>query len=110
MEKSITVRILGRSYSLRVKPEDEDAMREIAGYVDQRMTAFRTSFPRQQEITTAVIAAISIAEELFASRQIQAQSSSLDADTERELDALADLLGQALEAPTNGQQEHIEEE
>ena len=99
MEKPITVHILGRSYTLRVKPEDEALTREMAAYVDTKMTAFRKAFPKQDEVTSAVIVALALAEELFTARE---KSNQRVEKTDKELDDLADLLHDALERPTNG--------
>ncbi len=95
MEKSISVRVMGREYTLRVNEEDEAMTKEIAAYVDDKMTAFRTAFPKQPEITTAVIAALAIAEELHTARDKQ---DKLIADTDEELVALADKLSFVLDA------------
>ncbi len=68
MEKSIRVRVLGRDYALRVSEEDEAMTREIVAYLDAKMRAFHRAFPDQPELTTAVIAALAIAEEYFTLR------------------------------------------
>lgn len=103
MEKSISVRVMGREYTLRVNEADEAMTKEIAAYVDDKMTAFRTAFPKQPEITTAVIAALAIAEELYAARD---QQDKMIADTDEELVALADKLSFVMDseaAEENGQ-------
>ena len=102
MEKSISVYILGRKYTLRVDPKDEEVTRQIAAYVDSKMTAFRKSFPKQDEVTSAVIVALAIAEELFTAREM---NDKMDHHTSGELDALADLLGDALQNSKNGLKE-----
>jgi cell division protein ZapA len=107
MEKSISVRVMGRDYTLRVNAHDEALTREVAAYVDTKMMAFRAAFPKQPEITTAVIAALAIAEELFSARH--RQDALLD-QAEKELDSLSDILGEMLELPTNGQAESSESE
>ncbi len=95
MEKTIRVRVMGREYPLRVNEADEAVTRQIAAYVDAKMHAFKEAFPKQPEVTTAVVAALALAEELFAAREARAR---LEAATEREaglLDAvLADALGE----------------
>lgn len=68
MSKPIRVRIMGRTYPLRVDPDDEEYMRDIASFVDEKMQAVRENFPGQPELTSAVIAALSIAEELMDER------------------------------------------
>ena len=93
MEKSITVRVLGKEYTLRVREEDEAMTREIATYVDEKMTAFRKAFPKQPETTTAVIAALAIAEELFVARNRQ---DPISVDIEGEIEELTTLLDKAI--------------
>ena len=86
MEKSIRVHVMGREYALRVQEEAEELTRELAHYVDAKMRAFRSAFPNQPEVTTAVIAALAIAEELHQARgadrellrQVDAELQSLD--------------------------------
>ena len=94
MEKPIRVEILGREYSLRVRPEDEELTLDIASYVDEKMQAFKEAHPGQSELTTAIITALAIAEELYSSWE--AQDAAEDAFDET-LEALADRLGEALE-------------
>ena len=99
MEKSISVRVMGRDYTLRVSDADEAMTREIAGYVDAKMSAFRSAFPKQPEITTAVIAALAIAEELYTSRERQDQ---IIEETDTEVNALAEKLSSILGISENG--------
>ena len=102
MEKSVTVHILGKPYTLRVAVEDEKITREIAAYVDRKMTAFRKAFPRQDEVTSAVIVAMALGEELFTLRE---KAASLFDNTNRELDDLSDLLEAVLTSSGNGVEE-----
>lgn len=109
MEKSIRVQILGRTYSLFVREEDEALTREMAGFVNARMTAFKKAHPEQPELTAAVIAALAIAEELYATREALDEAlenlpdtpggDGLDEELAATLDALADHLEDALTAP-----------
>ncbi len=93
MEKSIRVRILDRAYGLRVEEEHEQETREISGFVDARLQAFRRAHPDQPELTAAVITAMAITEELFAAREQQVSAAdSLDA----RLDELTTILDAAL--------------
>jgi len=68
MEKSIRVRILGRDYPLRVQEDSEAATREMAAYVDAKMQAFKTAHPEQSDLVTAVVTALTLAEELYTAR------------------------------------------
>jgi cell division protein ZapA len=99
--KSIRVRILDREYPLKVDVRHEEFTRRVAAYVDRRMEKVRKSLPDQHETTAAVIAALSIAEELFAAREarekvvpeLQGSPEELDGELRR----LESLLGAALE-------------
>ncbi|MEF8816822.1 MAG: cell division protein ZapA [Salinibacter sp.] len=67
--KSIRVRILGREYALRVQADDEAHTRRIAASVNARMKQFKDNHPDQAELTTAVMTALTLAEELFLQRE-----------------------------------------
>jgi cell division protein ZapA len=93
--KSIRVHILGREYGLRVQEEDEAFTREMASFVNARMEQFRDNHPEQAELTTAVITALALAEELHTLKEEQTGSTEA---LNRELDRLAHRLGEAVEA------------
>lgn len=95
MSETIRVRILSREFSLVVEPDDEQLMREVAEFVDQRTQAFRKAHPEQPEVTAALITAVAIAEELFIERgRRERRDKHLDA----ELNDLAERLSEAVEA------------
>jgi cell division protein ZapA len=98
MDKSIRVRILGRDYPLRVRDGDETLTRDIAAYVNDKMEAFRQAHPEQSDLTTAVITALAIAEELYATWEDEDHAR---VDLAEQLDALSDTLDAALtDAPS----------
>jgi cell division protein ZapA len=97
--KSIRVHILGREYALRVQEDDEAFTREMASFVNARMEQFRDNHPEQAELTTAVITALALAEELHT--QEEAQTNATRALNEQ-LDRLADRLGAAVDASDEG--------
>lgn len=99
MEKSISVRVMGRDYTLRVNENDEAMTREVAAYVDSKIMAFRAAFPKQPEITTAIVAALAIAEELYAAR---GQQDRVIDETDKELTLLSNMLDEVLNTPPNG--------
>jgi cell division protein ZapA len=92
--KSIRVHILGREYALRVQEEDEAFTREMASFVNARMEQFRDDHPEQAELTTAVITALALAEELHTRKEEQAGGSEALND---EIDRLADRLGSVVD-------------
>ncbi|MCH8569350.1 MAG: cell division protein ZapA [Balneolales bacterium] len=67
--KSIKVTILGRQYPLKVQDGDEEAMYDIARFVDERFRLFKKQFASQSEATILVLGSLSIAEELFQARK-----------------------------------------
>lgn len=89
MDNAVRIRILDREYTLRVREGDEEATQEWARYVDDKMRAFKAAHPHQSELTTAIITALALAEELHACR-VQQRATGAD------LDALAALLDDAL--------------
>ncbi len=95
MPKSIRVNILGREYALRVKEDHGVRTREVAEHVDARMTAFRKAHPEQAKLTTAVITALALADELHHLRRQHAQEHTA---ADAEMNALADRLAEVLPA------------
>jgi cell division protein ZapA len=93
--KSIRVHILGREYALRVQEDDEAFTREMASYVNARMEQFRDNHPEQAELTTAVITALALAEELHTQKEEQAEETEA---LNEHLHRLADRLGEAVDA------------
>ena len=69
MQRKIQVRIHGRDYPLLVNPEDEVAMRNVAGLVDERMHAFKKAHREEPDLVAAVVTALGLAEELLAARE-----------------------------------------
>ncbi len=67
--KSIKVNILGKPYPLKVEDHEEETMVRICKYVDERFQTYRTQLVKQPESTVMVLAALSIAEELFEAKQ-----------------------------------------
>ena len=73
--KSIKVTILGREYPLKVKDNEEESMREIAQYVDDRFQEYKKELKKLPETTILTMACLSIAEELFEERRKNQASS-----------------------------------
>ena len=93
-EKSIRIRVLDREFGLRVQEENEAVSREIAAYVDARMRAFRRTHPEHPEITAAIITALAIAEELYATK---AEQQDILRMLENQIGALDQQLAEALD-------------
>lgn len=97
--KSIRVPILGREYALRVQEEDEEHTRRLAARVNKRMKAFKEAHPEQAELTTAVITALALAEELDLAREDH--DKDVDA-VAKEGAALSKRLADALDGDAEG--------
>lgn len=69
MSITIRVTILGREYPLRVDPAHEAFTRRVAALVDERIRAVERQAPGHPDLTHAVIAAMSLAEELLRLRE-----------------------------------------
>lgn len=67
--KSIKITILGKQYPLKVEESEEDTMMRIAQYVDERFRQYKKELNKQQETTVMVLAALSLAEEIFEERK-----------------------------------------
>lgn len=97
MSRTLRINILDREYVLRVEREDDERLtREIARYVDGKMRAFRQTHPDRPELTTAVIAALAIAEDLYAEKEqnaaLRRAIDELTAEASQELErALGDV-------------------
>ncbi|MCS3630074.1 cell division protein ZapA [Salinibacter ruber] len=94
--KSIRVRILGREYALRVREDDEAHTRRIASSVDARMRQFKDNHPDQAELTTAVMTALTLAEELYLQREEHEDGTTA---LNEELARLSKQLEEATPAP-----------
>ena len=90
MDKSIRVKILDREYPLRVKPEEEARALAIAARVEERMQAIRRRLPAEPDLTIAVMAAMAVADDLYASQAVEEASHEA---AMAEIDALIVSIG-----------------
>lgn len=104
--KPIRVHIMGREYALRVRKGEEDTTRKLASQVNARMKAFKNEHPEQDELTTSVITALAMTEEIndlraeLAAARNEAQSAE---DQERAVhDLLTHLSGRLADALPSG--------
>lgn len=91
--KSIKVTILGKQYPLKVEDHEEESMVRICKFVDERFKTYRQQLVKQPESTVMVLAALSIAEELFEVRNANSElENSEEALMERVNHSLQRLL------------------
>ena len=67
--KSIKITILGKQYPLKVEDSEEETMMRIAQYVDDRFRQYKKELSKQPDTTIMVLAALSLAEEIFEERK-----------------------------------------
>lgn len=67
--QSIKVTILGKQYPLKVAESEVENMEQIARFVDEKFRLYKRELNKQPESTVMVLAALSIAEELFETRR-----------------------------------------
>ena len=67
--KSIKVTILGKQYPLKVEDSEEETMKRIAQYVDEKFRQYKKELKKQPDTTVMTLASLSIAEELFEERK-----------------------------------------
>ena len=91
--KSIRVTILGREYPLRVAPADEAYTQHLASGVNERLTRLRNNIPTQPDLTHAVIGALEMAGELYATR---AEVDQIKQSAVEEAEALVEKLDKVL--------------
>jgi len=63
--QSIKVSILGKQIPLKVEDGEVESMKKIAGYVDEKFKMYRQQLTNQPDSTAMILAALSIAGELF---------------------------------------------
>lgn len=67
--KSLKITILGKQYPLKVEDSEEETMKRIAQYVDEKFRQYKKELNKQPDTTVMTLAALSIAEELFEERK-----------------------------------------
>jgi len=76
--KSIKITILGKQYPLKVEDSEVETMIRISQYVDEKFRQYKKELAKQPETTVMVLAALSIAEELFEERKRNRELSQQD--------------------------------
>ena len=76
--QSIKITILGKQYPLKVEDSEVDTMMRISQYVDEKFRQYKKELHKQPETTVMVLAALSIAEELFEERKRNREHNQQD--------------------------------
>ncbi|WP_372638393.1 cell division protein ZapA [Fodinibius sp.] len=67
--KSVKVTILGKQFPLKVEDSEEETIKRIARYVDDKFRQYKQELNKQPDTTVMSLAALAIAEELFEERK-----------------------------------------
>lgn len=67
--QAIKVTILGKQIPLKVKDGEVESMKRIADFVDEKFRMYRQELTNQPDSTAMILAALSIAGELFELRK-----------------------------------------
>jgi len=67
-KKTVSVRIMGKSYTLRAG-DDPEYVRSVAEYVDKKMRSIARGAVNVPQADAAILAAVNIADELHKARQ-----------------------------------------
>jgi cell division protein ZapA (FtsZ GTPase activity inhibitor) len=86
---SIKVQIANRSYPLKVTLQQEEAMRNAAALVNERMKEYETAYAVRDHQDLLAMCALQLASEQIG---VQMDSETRDAEIKSELDALTELV------------------
>ena len=87
--KSIKVSILGKQFPLKVEDSEEETMKRIAHYVDDKFRQYKKALNKQPDTTVMSLAALAIAEELFEERK---QNKELNQQEEKVMSKVNESL------------------
>lgn len=94
--KSIKVTILGKQYPLKVDESEEESMKRIAQYVDDKFRQYKKELNKQPDTTIMTLAALSVAEELFEerkrNRELDQQEDKLMQNVNKSLESFVEEL------------------
>jgi cell division protein ZapA (FtsZ GTPase activity inhibitor) len=86
--RSVEVRILGQSYSIKTE-EEEDYILSLAGYVDEKLREIYSVMPNISQTRATVMAAFGIADELF---KLKSRQEDIDRLIEEKTKILSGFL------------------
>lgn len=98
----IDVTIMGQPYRLACKKEEETQLREAVAYLDSKMCAIRDAGKIRGNDRIAVMASLSIAAELLATKSPDGPLADMSMlEIRQKIDAMNNMLDQALAPQEN---------
>lgn len=92
--KNITVVIANRPYPLKVKQEDEAAIRKIIKELNEKVNRFQLTYTNKDKQDCLAMAALTYAVDLYKTQQNSAQDSLLSSKIALIDQLLDDIVGQ----------------
>ena len=86
--RSVEINILGQSYTIKTD-EEEAYIKNLAGYVDERLKEIYSAAPNVNHVKAAIMAAFGIADELF---KLQHKQENFDRMIEEKTKILSGFL------------------
>ncbi len=86
--RSVEVRVLGQSYSIKTD-ENEEYIRSLAQYVDEKLKEIYSVAPNVSQTKATVMAAFGIADELF---KLRMEQQDMDRMIEEKTKILSGLI------------------
>lgn len=97
--KSVKVTILGKQFPLKVEDSEEQTIKRIAHYVDDKFRQYKKELNKQPDTTVMSLAALAIAEELFEERkhnqELEQQDGKIMNDVNETLEEFIDEISSA---------------
>lgn len=90
--KQITVLIAGRPYPLKIKANDEAAIRRIVKEVNEKINKFQLTYPNRDKQDCLAMATLAYAVDLHKAKQQTTQTKELS-DKLNQLDVLLESFG-----------------
>ena len=90
---NVKISIFGQEYSVKA-PADENYIKKIAEYLDEKMREVQSGFSTTQSSTRiAILAGMNITDELFTAKQ---SGESDNSDAEEKISSLIELIDETL--------------
>lgn len=100
--QTVEVTILGRRIRIRSE-DDEDYIREVASYVNERMTEVQKATQSTATIDVAILAAMNVADDYFKSKgKNRALAGEISTQVEQIIAYIDEKLGEPAAQESNG--------
>lgn len=88
----INIQLAGRAYPLKIKAEDESAIRNIAREINDRVTRYQLQYPHKDKQDALSIVLLTLAVELYRLRTLPTTPTEPPSDLIHQIQQLEKLL------------------